>query len=286
MRCPTPGPGQDGVELYIRAAKRYPLLDRDEEHALAVAWFKRDDKEAMQRLVACNLRLVIKLANRYAHKGSGLLDLIQEGNIGLLKAVRKFDPHRGAKLSTYAAWWIRAYLLRHVLQNFRLVRVGTTNAQRRLFFNLRREQARLRAVGIDPEPERLASILDVSTDDVRSMDAHMSGYDESFDVPAPTSTGAVRTRADLIPDERIDVAGELERAQLAAVLHTKLRTYAATLTGRDRDVFSDRWLAENPITFEKLGQRWGLSRERARQLELRMREPLRRYLHQEMGDAV
>lgn len=276
----------DELESYLRAAKRYPLLDRDEETELASRWHHDHDRDAMQRLVACNLRLVVKVANRYRKSGWNVLDLIQEGNIGLLHAVRKFDPHRGAKLSTYAMWWIRAYVLRYVLENFRLVKIGTTNAQRRLFFNLRKEQARLRAAGIEPDAERLAENLQVGAAEVREMDTHLSAADESLEAPIATHDAGSQTRCDLLADDTVDIESEAVSTEFSHVLADKLRAYEATLSGRDLEVFRERWLSDQPLTFSEFGERWGLSRERARQLELRMRKPLRQFLQREMGDSL
>lgn len=161
---------RDPLGVYMRDVQRYPLLSREEEHDLAVRFFEEDDLEAAKQLVTSNLRLVVKIAYGYRQAYKNLLDLVQEGNIGLMQAVRKYDPYKGVKLSSYAAWWIRAYMLRYILNNHRLVKVGTTQAQRKLFFNLQKEKSRLSAMGIEPTAERIAERLNVPEQDVASMD--------------------------------------------------------------------------------------------------------------------
>src|SRR5919106_4513591 len=152
---------RDPLAAYMAEVNRHPLLSREEEHALAVRFRQTGDFQAAYQLVAANLRLVVKLAHEYHRNPLSLLDLIQEGNIGLMQAVKKYDPYKGVKLSSYASWWIRAYILRFILNNWRLVKVGTTQAQRKLFFNLKKEKARLSAMGIDPTPAEIAQRLSV-----------------------------------------------------------------------------------------------------------------------------
>ena len=152
---------KDPLQAYMQDVSRYPLLSREEEHALAVKYTETGDVEAAARLVTANLRLVVKIAYDYRRAYKNLLDLVQEGNIGLMQAVKKYDPYKGVKLSSYAAWWIRAYILRFILNNHRLVKLGTTQAQRKLFFNLKKEKAKLSAMGIEPTAEVIAKRLDV-----------------------------------------------------------------------------------------------------------------------------
>ena len=168
---------RDPLAVYMRDVQRYPLLSKDEEHDLAVRFFEEDDLEAAKRLVTSNLRLVVKIAYDYRQAYKNILDLVQEGNIGLMQAVKKYDPYKGVKLSSYAAWWIRAYILRYILNNHRLVKVGTTQAQRKLFFNLQKEKARLSAMGIEPTAELIAENLNVPERDVVSMDMRLAAGD-------------------------------------------------------------------------------------------------------------
>ena len=173
----------DTLQRYMREVTRHRLLTREEEHELAVRYREAGDVDAAYRLVTANLRLVVKIAHEYHRTAFQLLDLIQEGNVGLMHAVKKFDPYRGVKLSSYAAWWIRAYILRYVMENWRIVKLGTTQAQRKLFFNLRKERDKLAAQGFDPTPKLLAERLDVTERDVTEMEQRLSQDDFSLDVP-------------------------------------------------------------------------------------------------------
>ncbi|MCY1056055.1 RNA polymerase factor sigma-32 [Nannocystis sp. SCPEA4] len=278
---------RDPMGQYMAEVRRHPLLTREEEHALAVRWVEQGDAEAAKQLVTSNLRLVVKIAHEYKRAYQNLLDLVQEGNVGLIQAVKKFDPYRGVKLSTYSGWWIRAYILKFILNNWRLVKIGTTQNQRKLFFNLRKQVDRLKQAGVDPTPERIAAALDVSEAEVIEMDRRLSAPDMSLD--APLSSGDEddgRTRMDIIEDSSDDPEVEVESTEFKDILHAKLRRFGATLSGRELEIFRDRIVADEPITLQELGDRWGVSRERARQLEKRMVLRLREFLQAELGDAV
>ena len=182
----------DPLQRYMAEVSRHPLLSREDEHELAVKFQKTHDPELAWRLVTANLRLVVKIAHEYRRAAFSLLDLVQEGNVGLMHAVRKYDPFRGVKLSSYAAWWIRAYILRYLMDNWRMVKLGTTQAQRKLFFNLRKEQEKLLSQGFEAAPKLLAERLDVSEQDIREMDQRL-GNDE-FSLDAPVSAGSDEAR--------------------------------------------------------------------------------------------
>ena len=190
---------RDPLAAYMRDVQRYKLLTAEEEHDLAVRYVEDGDVDAARKLVTSNLRLVVKIAYDYRQAYKNLLDLIQEGNIGLMQAVKKYDPYKGVKLSSYAAWWIRAYMLRYILSTHRMVKLGTTQAQRKLFFNLKKEKARLSAMGIEPTPEVIAKRLSVSTDDVVQMDRRMSAGDASLDAPVGGDDGRAVSRVELLP---------------------------------------------------------------------------------------
>src|SRR5437660_6793577 len=177
----------DALQRYMAEVARHPLLSREEEHRLAVKFQKTHDPEIAYRLVTANLRLVVKIAHEYRRAAFNLLDLIQEGNVGLMQAVQKYDPFRGVKLSSYAAWWIRAYILRYLMDNWRMVKLGTTQAQRKLFFNLRKEQERLLSQGFEAQPMLLAERLNVSEQDVREIDQRLSN--DEFSIDAPVAVG-------------------------------------------------------------------------------------------------
>jgi len=279
---------RDPLAAYMAEVRRHPLLTREEEHELAVRWVEQDDKEAGRRLVTSNLRLVVKLANEYRRGYQNLLDLVQEGNVGLVKAVEKFDPYRGVKLSTYAGWWIRAYILKYILNNWRLVKLGTTQNQRKLFFNLRKQRAALQAAGVEPTAENIAEALDVSPTEVVEMQKRLAAPDASLNAPLRSDDDDGRTRMDVLEDE--SGAGDPESGvgdeEFKRLLGEKLRRFGAGLDGRELEIFTDRLMSDDPITLQELGERWGVSRERARQVEKRMVLRLRQFLTDELGDAV
>lgn len=277
---------RDPLSLYVQEIRRIPLLSREDEHELAVKFRDTGDVEVAKQLVAANLRLVVKIAHEYRRAYRNLLDLVQEGNLGLLQAVKKYDPDRGVKLSSYAAWWIRAYILKFILNNWRLVKIGTTQAQRKLFFNLRKEKEKLEALGFAPEHRLLAERLDVSEDDVREMEQRLDSADLSLDVPIARDDEGGRTRLDALPsgDVRPDV--QVENEEFRTVLRAKLEAFATTLEGREAALFRQRWLTDSPLTLQEIGTQFGISRERARQLERRLLDRLRTYLEAELGTAV
>jgi len=251
-----------------------------------VRWFDEGDKDAARQLVTSNLRLVVKIANEYRRGYQNLLDLVQEGNVGLMKAVQKFDPYRQVKLSTYSGWWIRAYVLKHILNNWRMVKIGTTQNQRKLFFNLRKQRDALIKAGIDPSAENIAKELDVSPEEVVEMEKRMAAPDASLDAPLSADDEGGRTRLDSLEDDADDPEHEVSSDQFKHLLQDKLRVFGATLEGRELEIFRDRLISDEPVTLQDLGDRWGVSRERARQLEKRMVLRLRTYLQAELGDAV
>ncbi len=277
---------RDPLGVYMRDVGRYPLLSKEEEHDLAVQYFEKGDVEAAKRLVTSNLRLVVKIAYDYRQAYKNILDLVQEGNIGLMQAVKKYDPYKGVKLSSYAAWWIRAYVLRYILNNHRLVKVGTTQAQRKLFFNLQKEKARLSAMGIEPSAELIAESLNVPERDVVSMDMRLAAGDASLDAPVGTSEGRPVARIELLPSEgeRIDEA--LADAQLGDQFTVKIGEFGKTLKGKEATIFRERLVAEDPKTLQALGDDFGVSRERVRQIEKRLLQKLKDFLRQELGETV
>jgi RNA polymerase sigma-32 factor len=278
---------RDPLDIYVQETKRYPLLTREEEHELAVKLVEHGDAAAARRLVESNLRLVVKIAYEYRRAHQNLLDMVQEGNVGLMQAVSKYDPYRGVKLSSYAAWWIRAYILKFVLNNHRLVKIGTTQAQRKLFFNLKKEKDKLEAQGFSADASEIAKALDVREKDVVEMQKRLTAPDASFDAPLTTGDGdGMRTRHDIMegggsrPDEAV------EDSEFQTLLKEKLAVFADTLEGREETIFRERWLTDEPLTLQQIGDRYEVSRERARQIEKRMLGRLRVYLEKELGTAV
>ena len=277
---------RDPMQAYMQEVRRYPLLTPEEEHALATRLVEHGDSTAARKLIEANLRLVVKIAYEYRRAHKNLLDLVQEGNIGLMQAVRKYDPYRGVKLSSYAAFWIRAYILKFILNNWRLVKIGTTQAQRKLFFNLRKERERLEHLGFEPSTKLLAENLQVSEKDVDEMDRRLAAPEASLDAPMPGDDDGSRSRLDFLPSEDARPDQAVAQGEFAALLRGKLEAFAATLEGREQTIFRERWLTESPLTLQELGERYGVSRERARQLEKRMLGRLRKYLEAEFGTAV
>jgi RNA polymerase sigma-32 factor len=277
---------RDPLGAYMRDVQRYPLLSKEEEHELAVRFLEEDDLDAAKRLVTSNLRLVVKIAYDYRQAYKNILDLVQEGNIGLMQAVKKYDPYKGVKLSSYAAWWIRAYILRYILNNHRLVKVGTTQAQRKLFFNLQKEKARLSAMGIEPTAEIIAERLNVPERDVVSMDMRLAAGDASLDAPVGIGEGRAVARVELLPSADVRADDTLADAEVGDQFSTKIHEFGESLEGKERQIFDDRLVAEDPKTLQALGDEFGVSRERVRQIEKRLLEKLKAYLRKELGETV
>src|SRR5215510_4549482 len=219
------GPGDtsiakyDPLQAYMREVQQHPLLSKAEEHELATRYVKTGDLDAAARLVTANPRLVVKLDYEYRRAYRNMMDLIQEGNIGLMQAVKRYDPYRGVKLSSYAAWWIRAYMLRYMLNNWRMVKLGTTQAQRKLFFNLNKEKARLSAMGIEPTPAEIAERLHVDEKEVVEMDRRLSRGDASLDTPVGDGESSSVARVELLPSGSRGPEQDTTTAQLNEILH-------------------------------------------------------------------
>jgi RNA polymerase sigma-32 factor len=276
----------DPLQIYMSEVQQHQLLTPEEEHRLAVAYTTTGDVAAAARLVTANLRLVVKIAYDYRRAYRNIMDLIQEGNIGLMQAVKRYDPYRGVKLSSYAAWWIRAYMLRFILNNWRLVKIGTTQAQRRLFFNLNKEKARLTALGIEPSHAALATSLRVEEREVVEMDRRLARSDASLDAPVGDGDNRQTARTDLMPSSADGPDALAEGAELSEIVRQRLDEFRVTLRGKELDIFEKRLVAEDPLTLQQLGDRFGVSRERVRQLEARLTGKLREYLQETLGDAV
>jgi RNA polymerase sigma-32 factor len=276
----------DPLQAYLREVQRHPLLTPEEEKTLTVHYTKTGDVATAARLVTANLRLVVKLAYEYRRAYKNIMDLIQEGNIGLMQAVKRYDPYRGVKLSSYAAWWIRAYILRFILNNWRLVKLGTTQAQRKLFFNLNKEKSKLSALGIEPTAAEIATRLNVDEKEVVDMDRRLSSSEASLDAPVGDVEGRSISRVELMPSSQSDVETIFEAREVGELVHNRLQRFRETLKGKDIVIFDKRMAAEDPLTLQELGDEFGISRERVRQLEARLTTKLRQYLKEELGDAV
>lgn len=276
----------DPLQAYLREVQRHSLLTPEEEKRLTTEYVETQSVKTARRLVEANLRLVVKLAYEYRRAYKNILDLIQEGNIGLMQAVKRYDPYRGVKLSSYAAWWIRAYILRFILNNWRLVKLGTTQAQRKLFFNLNKEKAKLAAMGIEPSASEIAKRLNVEEKEVVDMDRRLSSGEASLDAPVGDTDGRAVSRLEMLPSAGSGPDMAFEAVEMGQLVQERLRRFRETLKGKDVIIFDKRMAAEDPLTLQELGDQFGISRERVRQLEARLTSKLRVYLKEELGDAV
>jgi len=275
----------DSLQRYLAEIRRYPLLTPEEEHQLAVRYKEHGDVEAAYRLVTANLRLVVMFARKYERAVHNLLDLIQEGSIGLMEAVRNFDPYRGVRFPSYAVWWVRAYIIRFLMNNWRMVKLGTTQAQRKLFFNLQREKERLEAEGFSPAPKLIAQNLGVKEEEVVEMEKRMAGRDMSLDTPIEAEEGESGTLGDLFPAKQDNAEEAVAAAEYRTLMSEKMREFARTLKGKEEVIFRTRLLAEEPVTLQEIGDQYGISRERIRQLESRLKKKLKDFLLREFKDA-
>jgi RNA polymerase sigma-32 factor len=262
---------------------KHPPISREEEHELAVRWRETGDVEAARRLVLANLRLVVKIAMEYRRAWTNTLDLIQEGNVGLLQATHRFDPDQGVKLASYAAYWIRAYVLKFILDNIRLVRLGRTRAERKLFFRLNKERRELERRGFEAGPRLLAERLDVSERDVTDMQARLSEPELSLNAPVRRDESAAEL-GDFVASAAASPEQGVGDAQMREVFLERVREFAKELDLRDRRILDERILSEEPRTLQELGAEFGVTRERVRQLEARLVARLSEYLKQHLVD--
>jgi len=271
----------DPLKRYLLEIRQFPLLTREEERALAQKWREEKDRSAALRLIVSNLRLVVKIAFEYQRAYNNLLDLIQEGNLGLMQAVKKFDPYREVKLSSYASWWIRAYILKFLIDNWSLVKIGTTQAQRKLFFRLKKEKGRLEAMGFDPGPKLLAGALNVTKEEVTQMDQRLEGGDLSLN--APLEDNGRQTYMDVLPGG--DTPEEtVTGTQFNEILGKKIEEFTLRLKPKEAFLLKNRLMADEPMTLQEAGTRLKVSRERARQIEKKVADKLRVFLQGQFPD--
>lgn len=270
---------QDPLSVYLKEIARHKLLTPDEEKRLTLELLETGDIEVAKKLVLANLRLVVKIALEYKSAYKNIMDLIQEGNIGLMKAVSKYDPSKGAKLSYYASWWIRSYILKYILDNFRLVKIGTTQEQKKLFYNLMREKERLMNMGVAPDVKLLSENLGVSEKAVIEMDHRLgsSGQEVSMDKPLDEDGGR-QTLGDLIGDNQDSPELQLADLQNLEILQQHLGDFIKDLKPRDQEIFKKRLLSEIPESLQSIADQYGVSRERIRQVEERLIGQLKIYM--------
>ncbi|MSO22364.1 MAG: sigma-70 family RNA polymerase sigma factor [Acidobacteria bacterium] len=272
----------DPLRHYLLEISRYEPLSQDEERRLARLLRDRQDRDAARKLVTSHLKLVVKVAFLYNKVYANLMDLIQEGNVGLLQAVRKFDPDRGTRLSTYATWWIKAYIIKFILDNFRIVRVGTTNDRRKVLMNLRKEKRKLEAQGIAASPQLIAQALDVSEEDVIAVETSIQSYDLSLDQKVADDSEASYldrlTSTEELIDERL-AAGELKE-----FIDAKLSEFSNGLSEKGQMILQKRLLAEDPLTLQAIADKYGVTREAIRISEKRLVEKIKSYMKEALRD--
>ncbi|MGI9592768.1 MAG: sigma-70 family RNA polymerase sigma factor [Myxococcota bacterium] len=279
-----PTEGGDTLTRYMAELAHHPPISREEEHELAVRWHEEGDIDAARKLVMSNLRLVVKIAMEYRRAWANTLDLIQEGNLGLMQAVHRFDPYQGVKLSSYGVYWIRAYILKYILDNIRIVRLGKTRAERKLFYNLNKEKRELERLGFEPEPRLLAERLDVSEEDVVSMEQRLSQGELSMSAPLRRDDDSGAELGDMLAAPTESAEQSVADAQLRKVFLEKVREFSEGCDEREKRILEERLLAEEPRTLAELGEEFGVSRERVRQLESRLMKRLQEHMKEHLVD--
>ncbi|MBX7147511.1 RNA polymerase factor sigma-32 [bacterium] len=268
----------DPLYAYMREVNRYPLLSREEEAEIVKHYLQHQDRESAQKLVTSNLRLVVKIAMEYRRAFTNVLDLIQEGNMGLMRAVIKYDPTKGTRFSYYASWWIKAFILKYLLDNFSLVKIGTTQAQKKLFYNLMKEKQKIEAMGFTPKAKLLSDTLNVKEKEVVEMEQRMGGRDMRLDAPNPHAEG--KLNMDLfVPenDAATSAQATTEQNELKNILFKNLDEFVGTLKEKEQKIFSERLYAELPKTLQEIADEYGITRERVRQLEERVVDKLKNF---------
>jgi RNA polymerase sigma-32 factor len=286
-RVPSSKRRDDLLSAYLAEVRKYPILTAEEEKEVAVRYREYGDTDAAEKLVTSNLRLVIKIAFQYHRQWANVLDLIQEGNVGLVEALSRYDPYREIRFSSYAQYWIRAMILRFLLDNFRLVRLGSTRAGRKLFFQLQKERDRLISQGIDPTEARLAENLGVAPKEIAAVDQHMRAPALSLHAPAGDDHDG-RTLGEVVPEKvPHDPETRAAKSQLGSLVKERLDTFALTLKDdRERTIWNLRLVSTDPESLSSLGSKFGVSKERVRQVEARIKKRLKAYLEAELGDEI
>ncbi|MEI9930232.1 MAG: RNA polymerase sigma factor RpoH [Rhizomicrobium sp.] len=268
--------GEGGLSRYLTEIRKFPLLQPEEEYMLAKRWKEHEDPEAARKMVTSHLRLVAKIAMGYRGYGLPLSEVVAEGNVGLMQAVKRFEPDKGFRLATYAMWWIRASIQEYILRSWSLVKMGTTAAQKKLFFNLRKAKTKIEAIEEgDMTPEHVATIADqlgVPEREVVDMNRRLSGPDSSLN--APLRSDSESEWQDWLADDTMDQETRMAEREEMGERHDLLTGALGELTEREREIIQARRLQDDPATLEELSQKYGVSRERVRQIEVRAFEKL------------
>jgi RNA polymerase sigma-32 factor len=264
----------DGLTHYLEAIQQYPLLSRDEEMKVAKRYHESKDPKDAEILVTSNLRFVVKVAAEYSQFGSKLIDLVQEGNVGLMHAVKEFNPYKGARLITYAVWWIRGYIQDYLMKQHSMVKIGTTHNQRKLFYNLEKEKAKLDQMGMEPTVKMLSDRLGVPEKDVRMMEKRMSGKDLSLD--QPLGEDGNMSLLDFESGDTEDITEQLIEKESVAQLNTVLQQLKDNLSEKELFILDNRLLNDEPMKLQEIGDLWGVSREAVRQMEARLLKKIKK----------
>ena len=273
----------DPLQRYLTEISQYNLLTREQEREYGIRVQEHGDRDAAYVMVTSNLRLVVKIALEFQRVWmQNLLDLIQEGNIGLMQAVRKFDPYKNVKFSYYASFWIKAYILKFIMDNWRLVKIGTTQGQRKLFFKLKKEKQKLIDEGFDPKPKLLSERLGVSEREIVDMDQRLDGWDLSLD--APFKDDSDTERIEFLSTASESIEDRVAKKEIEALLHMKIAEFRKKMTPREKEIFDLRIFSDTPVTLQEIGDRYGISRERVRQVEKNIVKKMREYFKREIPD--
>ena len=282
---PTEITRYDPLRRYMAEISRFSPLSREEEHKLAVDYHETGDRETAYRLVTSNLKLVVKIAMIYHKVYRNLLDLIQEGNLGLIQAVKRFDPYRGTRLPTYAAWWIKAFILKFLLDNTRMVKIGTTNARRKILMNLNKEKRELEAKGIVPTSKMLAQNLGVDENELKEVEQGMSGPDISLDAPLANNENGDIHYIDTLQQMEQSVDDKIAHGEFRELLERRFADFANTLSERERVILNRRLIADEPETLQQIADLYGISREAVRVAEKKLIDKLKKYMVDSFGDV-
>ncbi len=267
----------DPLASYLAEIRNIPSLSREEEHELAIRYYEKGEEAAGYRLVLANLRLVVMIAKEYQRNFKNILDLIQEGNIGLLEAVKKYNPYKETRFPSYAVYWVRAYMLRYIINNLRLVKIGTTQAQRKLFYNLKKEKAKLEAEGYVPEAKLLADRLNVKESEVIEMEQRLALPDLSVDAPVGDSEEGGDFHG-IIPDTSQDLEEDFIREEFSEALRETVDEFKLGLDEKEQEIIDKRLFTSDPQTLQEIADKFSLSRERIRQIESRLKKRLKKFV--------
>ncbi len=273
----------DPIQSYLNEINRYKLLNREDEIELGKRIQEEGDQEAAYIMTTSNLRLVVKIALEFQRIWmQNLLDLIQEGNIGLVQAVKKFNPYKNVKFSYYASFWIKAYILKFIMDNWRMVKIGTTQGQRKLFFRLKKEKQLLIEQGFDPKPKLLSERLGVSEKEVMDMDQRLANWDLSLDEPLKNDSNT--ERIEFINTESDSSEDQMAKKEIEDILHTKVTNFKTTLNDRELEIFERRIFSDSPQTLQEIGEEYNISRERVRQIENNILKKMKAFFKKDMPD--